>query len=125
MALRIGGPMPQIDAASQPAMLPEQAGPEMLMMEEMMPEVQDPSADAGRVSQESARYFGPEYRCAGCVHYLEGGGDQSSCDIVAGPITPDGVCSLFTPDAEELGSDGKELSEDVSLGEDEGLEELQ
>lgn len=110
MALRIGGGMPQIDATSQPAVMPmmddetEQMDmPGIEPMPEMVPEVEDPSMSGGtgRVSQESARYFGPEYRCAGCVHFTEGA-ETGECEIVAGPIDPDGVCSLFDPDVDAL-----------------------
>ena len=109
MALRIGQPQ----AASQPAVMPmmddetqQMDMPEIESMPEMASEVEDPSmaVGTGRVSQESARYFGPEYRCAGCVHFVEGA-ETGECEIVAGPIQPDGVCSLFDPDVDTLGAD--------------------
>ena len=80
--------------------------PEMMMPEEpmMAPEL-PPMGNGGRVSQESARYFGPDYRCGGCVHFMEGAGGQGECEIVAGPIEPEGVCSLFDPDTEALSAD--------------------
>lgn len=132
MALRIGGGMPQMDAASQPAMMPPGGGmppPEMAPppVEDMPPEMpmEDPTADLGKVSQESARYFGPEYRCAGCVHFIDGMGGQPECEIVAGVIDPQGVCFLFEPDVEgmteEMPDDGLEAEMPMDGPEDEGM----
>ena len=113
MALRIGQPggLGQQQAASYPSVMSPmddetESIPMMDEMPEMAPEIEDPSMSGGtgRVSQESARYFGPEYRCAGCVHFAEGA-ETGECEIVAGPIQPDGVCSLFDPDVDTLGAD--------------------
>ncbi len=61
--------------------------------DEMLEEPQEEGL-VGKVSPESARYFGPEGRCANCVHFMEPG----SCEIVAGEIAADGICSLFSQD---------------------------
>lgn len=100
MALRIGGGLPQMEAASQPALLPEEAP--MEPMAEEAP-VEEPTLGIeSKVSQEVARYFGPEYRCAGCVRFMEGSDSVGECMVVDGPIAPDGVCSLFEPDTDAL-----------------------
>jgi len=109
VALRIG----QSGAASQPAVLPMVEDEPIEAPMDMMPEMPEMGMQQGRVSQESARYFGPEYRCNNCVHYLEGAGG-GECEIVAGPIDPEGVCSLFDPDADVLGED---IPEDVEMAE--------
>lgn len=93
MALRIGGPV------EEP--IEETATPELeLPAEEAMPMIPE-MGGGGMVTPEAARYFGPESRCEGCVHFMAGelGG---SCEIVSGPIDPMGVCSLFTPDSMEM-----------------------
>ena len=95
MALRI--------SAGKPATAPEEPVEEPIEepVEEVVEEapVDDPtmSMGGGQVDPMAARYFGPESRCGGCVHFLAGemGG---TCEIVAGPIDPEGVCSLFTAD---------------------------
>ena len=112
MALRIG----QQGAVSFPEVLSEEPEAEMPMMDEMPmePEAMMPPMgnEGGRVSQESARYFGPEYRCGGCVHFMEGT-VQHECEIVAGEIQPDGVCSLYTPDVDQLGEETDGLEDNV------------
>src|SRR3990167_6791592 len=109
MALRIG----QQGAVSFPEVLSEEPEAEMPMMDEMPmePEAMMPPMgnEGGRVSQESARYFGPEYRCGGCVHFMEGAGGQGECEIVAGPIESEGACSLFYPDVDALTDEAPEL----------------
>ena len=101
--MRIGGMMPQMQAASQPAVMTEEA-PAMPM--EALPEepvMDEPAVGIeGKVSQEIARYFGGEYRCAGCVRFMEGSDSVGECMVVDGPIAPDGVCSLFEPDTDAL-----------------------
>lgn len=57
-----------------------------------------PMASGGQVDPEAARYFGREYMCQGCIHFMEPG----TCEIVAGEIDPEGICSLFVPDAAEV-----------------------
>jgi hypothetical protein len=66
----------------------------------------------GMVDPTVARYLGPNDRCGACVHFMEGARSSSdlnstasntgTCEIVAGPIDPMGVCSLFTPDIESV-----------------------
>jgi hypothetical protein len=57
----------------------------------------------GNVDPQVARYLPPDCRCQGCIHFI----DPGSCEIVAGPIDPQAVCSLYTPDA-----NGQETSEE-------------
>lgn len=91
MALRIGDGMPQEEAISEPAVMPEE-------MDAPIEEL--PAEPTGLVSPEAARYFGPESRCASCIHFMEGM-EGGACEIVSGPIDPAGVCVLFTADAPE------------------------
>jgi hypothetical protein len=87
MAFKIGG---------QKAVPEEEPMVEEMPAESMEPEAMMPEASGGLVAPEAARYFGPESRCEGCVHFLMA--EMGSCEIVSGPIDPQGVCSLFTPD---------------------------
>ena len=59
-------------------------------------EVTEPSM-GGTVDPAVARYFDSSSMCSGCIHF----DGQGACEIVAGPIDPEGICSLFTPDVEE------------------------
>ena len=109
----------QIQAASNPKVLPteEQELPseptDVPAGETPLPE--DPAEQqpggGGNVDPAVARYLGPESRCQGCVHFSEPG----SCEIVAGAIDPQGVCSLFTPDedaqSEEVHAPAEETTE--------------
>lgn len=55
----------------------------------------DPSIfEAGMVDKTVARYLDAGSHCKNCTHFLEPG----SCEVVAGPIDPEAVCMLFTPD---------------------------
>jgi hypothetical protein len=87
MALKIGGMAPPVEE------MPTEMPVEEMPIEEPMPDMA-----GGLVSPEAARYFGPESRCAGCIHFM----DPGTCEIVAGPIDPQGVCVLFEPDQEML-----------------------
>lgn len=106
MALRIGPTMsgPTMSGGMPSQMAPMAPASEPLVMpEEMTPEAPDALASempmmpdgGGRVDPEVARYLEPSYRCHNCVHFM----DPNQCEIVAGPIQPDGVCSLYTPDS--------------------------
>lgn len=104
--LKIAGtapPPPQAGPAGAPP-LPDQmaaaSGPKMLPM------VPDPKTgsmgkyDAEKVRPETARYLSSDegpFLCARCHHYL---GD--SCEIVAGPIDPEGVCCLFESGGQDV-----------------------
>jgi hypothetical protein len=89
MALKIGGMAPPVEEEMPVAEEMPVEATEMAMEPEM------PAVEGGLVSPEAARYFGPESRCAGCIHFMEPG----TCEIVAGPIDPQGVCVLFEADA--------------------------
>lgn len=60
------------------------------------PAVNGPKFSADKVDPTVARYLtsdlGP-FICANCEHF-SGEGD---CNVVSGPIDPEGVCILFTP----------------------------
>ena len=104
--MRLGGPpgggLPQMAAASDPAVMTEDAM--MPIAEDVMPIPESqPASGSGKVSQEVARYLGPEYRCAGCIHFWDATAGQGECEIVEGPIMADGVCSLFEPDVDNMG----------------------
>jgi hypothetical protein len=111
MALRIGGGKPPVE---EPIEEPVEE-PVEEMVEEAPEAPMDMAMGGGQVDPMAARYFGPESRCGGCVHFLAG--EMGSCEIVAGPIDAEGVCSLFTPDASE------EVTEELPpLGEESPIE---
>ena len=87
MALRIKSNEPSVEEA-----IPVEEPVEQVPVEEPMPMEAMPSG--GTIDPLVARYLGPMDRCQSCIHYLEPG----QCEIVAGPIDPQGVCSLFTAD---------------------------
>ena len=106
--LRIGGGQPpvedelmdQLGAASDPAVIPT---------EEEAPVLEDQSYGGGQVDPAIARYFAPEFMCANCIHFMEPG----SCEIVTGEISPEGICSLHTPDAASMAPPEEELTEPI------------
>ena len=97
MALRIKGndPIQPPAEPDEPEVIdnPEEevAEPEAAALPQMAP------SGAGLVAPDVARYLGPESVCATCIHFMEPG----TCEIVAGPVDPQGRCSLYTPDAQE------------------------
>src|SRR5688572_22303542 len=91
MALRIG----PTGGGTPPEELPAeemQALPEEMPVEPMAPEM-----SSGTIDPMVARYLGPESRCGGCVHFLEGM-EGGTCELVSVPIDPMGVCMLFVGD---------------------------
>jgi hypothetical protein len=72
----------------------------------------------GMVDPTVARYLGPNDRCGSCVHFMEPG----TCEIVAGPIDPMGVCSLFTPDIESVEEPVEDIPTDAPITEEEAPE---
>lgn len=51
---------------------------------------------ADKVDPTVARYMTPDlgpFICANCEHFTQDG----DCQVVSGPIDPEGVCILFTP----------------------------
>ena len=107
MALRIGPSAPPEalieDAIEEPAeetMLPMASSMDMQM--------------SGQVDPMVARYLGPESRCAGCIHFMGGNEGMGTCEIVAGPIAPDGVCSLYTPDTEQDAQEMEPMDENTA-----------
>lgn len=101
MALRIAGnqpPPPVEDVPVDPASeMVEQA--DTVSDQAMMP-IED-TGTAGLVSPEVVRYMtsdrGP-FICANCLHFQ----DDGSCEIVSGPIDPEGVCILFESPQNDL-----------------------
>lgn len=73
---------------------------------------ESPLMAGGIVDPIVARYTGPMDMCATCIHYLE----PNACAVVAGPIEPEGICSIYTPDTEDV--------EDVEPVDDVPVEEL-
>lgn len=59
------------------------------------------TARAGNASKEDLHYQPPNEnrRCADCVQFIAPANEQQpgTCQIVAGPISPDGWCMAFTP----------------------------
>lgn len=75
-----GGPEP-ITHPDDPAETPGDAEPDM-----------DLGAKMAQVSPDVARYLGPDQRCKSCSFWM----DQGECQMVSGPIDPEGSCSLYT-----------------------------
>ena len=51
--------------------------------------------DSGKASPDAAGYQGADqgpFACASCEHF----DGTSSCEVVAGPIEPQGCCNLFS-----------------------------
>jgi len=95
-----------------PEAMPE-AAPEAMAESEAMP-MEDPKFSGDKVDPGIARYMtsdmGP-FICANCDHFT-GAGD---CEVVSGPIDPEGVCILFTP---PQGGDLEGVAEEVAPTED-------
>ena len=114
MAIRIGqSPATSFSAVLPPTSGGQNEGPstadiglDPIMDDETSPEG---SMGGGQVDPEVARYMEPNYRCNNCVHFMEPG----SCEIVAGPIDPEAVCSLHTPDAEAMAPEAEEMPNDA------------
>lgn len=96
MAIRIAGKArPEAPVPETPEM-PE----EMAQEPEVEQESEVPTApakfSADKVDPRIARYMtsdmGP-FICANCDHFTE----EGECEVVSGPIDPEGVCILFTP----------------------------
>lgn len=70
-----------------------------------------PKFDAEKVDPAVARYLTSDSRCKSCEFF---NADDSSCQIVAGPIDLDGVCSLFTPQDNDQSQEKGKLTDDGS-----------
>jgi hypothetical protein len=104
--------MIRIKDKSVPPQVEEPIAPEMPVEEPPVDEgLIDTSVGSGVVDPEAARYMGPESRCHACIHF----DGTSSCEVVAGPIDPEGVCMLFIPDTS---SEPAEVPMDASAEED-------
>lgn len=77
-----------------------------------MSQAPDMAMGGGQVDPEVARYLEPNYRCNNCVHFMEPG----SCEIVAGPIDPEAVCSLYSPDTELMEAPDESQDELLAAG---------
>lgn len=112
MALRVAGKKPPVPMEEEapmseempveeqmPEELPEEL-PEEMPAEEPLPE--EEMAATGVVDPVVAGYRGPEmgpFMCGNCQFFSP---DDNTCDIVAGPVEPEGVCNMFTaPPAQE------------------------
>ena len=127
--LRIkGNAPPQLPPEEEMPPLPEEAPlPEE---EAPLPEEAPPPINMTlkKVDPAIALYKGSElgpFLCANCDYFNE---EDSSCDLVDGPIDPEGVCNLFTPlaKAEEVAPVEEEAPVEEPLPEEpiEGSEEM-
>ena len=104
MALRIAGPgqqavgiRPSVETEDN---APEDNAPEIALDEAIEEEGSEPVMDTGKISPQIARYMSADqgpFICANCTHFQ----DDMSCQVVSGPIDPEGVCILFTSRAGE------------------------
>lgn len=94
MAFKIAGPKlppaiaipPKPEAPAAPPPLPAPAGDDT------------PSEGSeALIDPQTARYFGPESRCEGCIHF----DGKGACEVVSGPIDPQGICMLYLADSQE------------------------
>lgn len=98
MALRIGGGRPTAPPVEEELPV-EEAPVEEPMPEDLMAELpQDLGEGAmggGSVSPMIVQYKTAQQRdmeaCGSCVHFQQDG----SCEIVAGPIDPEGICNIY------------------------------
>ena len=63
--------------------------------------------DIDKVDPTIAGYLGPEdgpFQCARCIHF----DGQGSCNVVAGPIDPEGCCNLFQRGDEDVQNEDSE-----------------
>lgn len=102
MALRIAPD--QMASVSEPTVLPE----------ESVEPITTPEYGGGQVEQSIARYFAPEFMCGNCIHYME----PNACQIVAGEISPEGICSLHTPDAGAMSQPDEEPMQEMPMMEE-------
>lgn len=116
MAIRIAGQPPVPPPVEEAPEVPEAMEQEEAVSK---PVVMTMGEEAGKVSPMVARYMtsdmGP-FICAFCEHYRDG-----SCEVVSGPIDPEGVCILFTPhkESEESGTEESVEPEVVEEAENE------
>jgi hypothetical protein len=107
MALRIGGPpMAPMAPTAPDAPVPDQIQAGQPAVEPDADDMTDAPTGA-MVSPEVARYTGPEARCQSCAHFMSPG----SCEVVTGPIDPQGICCIYTPDHEDESTPDSEAPE--------------
>lgn len=114
--LRLYGGAPEQEVEQDTTMIGDEA---QVPAEPLMPESFD--NDDMKVSVDEARYFGPDQRCQGCLHFLANpDGSLGTCEIVSGDIDPQGVCILFRPSGLEMMTGVEQSADEL---EDEPLEE--
>lgn len=102
MPIRIGkqGPLSEEQPIPVPEPEPEVSELEQVLSEAPQEQPAGPRFSADKVDPMVARYMtsdmGP-FVCQNCDHFTETG----ECDIVSGPIDPEGVCILFTSRPQE------------------------
>lgn len=111
MAFRISNGQPPADPMAMPEQMAAMAEPEVMADPMMEMPIEEPMMSEGLVSPEAAKYMTSDMRCGSCVHFMDSGG-IGSCEIVSGPIDPQGVCLLYTADTapEELAEPALEES---------------
>lgn len=128
--------MLRIQNPSAPPETPAEAGPDVA------PEVPTETPDPGMgiapdqsmdskftselVDPTIVHYMTPDmgpFACSNCEHFGE---DGASCNIVAGPIDPQGICNLFTPpQGGEAPPEGELPPELAGMGEADNVEPVQ
>jgi hypothetical protein len=102
MALRLAGGMPPMPPMEEeiPMEEPMDMGvPAMDFMAQNTAPAPAAMPGGGMISPDVVKYMSSDMRCMNCVHYMEAG-QTGSCEIVSGPIDPQGVCLIFSADTE-------------------------
>ena len=100
MALRIAGPSQQTIVTQPLPVDMEVDAPDIEPEQAIEEAASEPVTDTSKVSPQIARYMSADqgpFICANCTHFQ----DDMLCQVVSGPIDPEGVCILFTSRAGE------------------------
>lgn len=110
MPIRIGPtgpvapPMPETEVPMEETLAEEMPTEAPVEIPEALP-MEQPKFSGDKVDPAIARYMtsdlGP-FICANCEHFT----DTGECEVVSGPIDPEGVCILFTPPEPEQDLEG-------------------